>query len=508
MATARGFCRFEYGTLFLSMFLCALVPLRAHATTTATALQTMPTVVVFNIYWDSNWDADNPDLMREKIDTVTADIINSSYMTALSEYGFSSATFGGGLLPNSKCVQKAPNSPGFFVPGGPGISQFIQCEHDNVPALQNPVALYNIILPESSLENDFWLAGFCGSGAVSAASAWHYHGLPDISLVNPTYLTPFSGAPIYTIVMTSPMCFTGQEPGAFFENLTHEMVEAITDPFPLNISIIPPHATAPFNGEIADACEKGQPVPNSGPIQAFTDGSGNSPNQPVAVASHWSNAQQTCLGFADSTMPSFTSSGINLTNFGPQLSLQINGSGFGSTSNGVGMLTLNDNTDFWQAGNLIDQNSIQFAGLTFLPTSITALGLAGLGSFQVTAAGASLTIWVCNPNSLHCLSAGLVTPIPPLPCPGIEARNSAGVCTCPQGTTQNRAGVCMCPAGFTWVPSFGCYDPTAPNGLGPAPCPANCKYGCNIRTKICNALPPPNPFPKQRHEAKPNAGSP
>jgi len=492
MATAPVW-RFGYSCLFVFVATCALVQITL-AQTSATANQTMPTVVVFNIYWDSNWDADNPDLLRGKIDNATADIINSTYMSALSEYGFRSATFGGSLLPNSKCVQKAPNSPGFFEPDGPGISQFIQCEHDNVIALQNSTALYNVILPESSLENDLWLVGFCGTGAIPGASAWHYHGLPDVSIIPAN--VPFSGTPIYTIVMSAPACFTGQEPGAFFESLTHEMIEAITDPFPLNISIIPPHASAPFTGEIADLCEAGQNVPNAGPIEAFTNPAGLSPNQPVAVASHWSNAQQTCLGFADNTVPSFSSSGVKLTNFGLQLTLQISGSGFGSTNNGVGMLTLNDNTDFWQAGNLIDQNAIQFSGMTFLPTQVTALGLAGLGSFPLTSAGASLTFWICNPNSLKCQFAPLVTPVPPPPCPGIEVRNSAGVCSCPRGTTQTTSGSCVCPKGFTWVPSFGCFDPTGDNAFGPAPCPAECKYGCDIRTKICHPRPIPQPFLK------------
>ena len=105
-----------------------------------------------------------------------------------------------------------------------------------------------------------------------------------------------------------PSVLHGGGTGRVFESLTHEMIEAITDPFPLNISIIPPHASAPFTGEIADLCEAGQTVPNAGPIQAFTNAVGVGPSQPVAVASHWSNAQQTCLGFADNTMPSFSSS--------------------------------------------------------------------------------------------------------------------------------------------------------------------------------------------------------
>jgi hypothetical protein len=296
----------------------------------------------------------------------------------------------------------------------------------------------------------------------------------------------FRGGPVYTITQTNPKCI-GSGPSFYFALLTHEMVESLTDPFPVDISIIPPHIQVATENEIADKCENGTGLPNAGTPAAFVDASGNSPiSGGVNLSNYWSNAQQTCLSFTDKTMPAFTNASVNLTNLGPQLNLGIKGSGFGTTSNGVGMLTLNDNTDSWQAGNLINQNSIQFSGITWLPTQITAFGLAGLSSSSVTSVGASLTVWVCNPNSLNCQSAS----VPP-PCFGLEVRNSAGVCSCPIGTTQTASGACECGAGFVWDGLIGACLSTLSNN-GPSLCPAVCKFGCDLQTKVCNALPPRN----------------
>lgn len=107
-----------------------------------------------NIYWDSAWDADNPALTRGRIDAVATAVTQSTYFGGLAEYGVRTVTFGGSLLPNKACPQKAPNSVGFYDPANTSIAGFIQCEHDNEKMLQNSSVIYNIILPQSSLESD------------------------------------------------------------------------------------------------------------------------------------------------------------------------------------------------------------------------------------------------------------------------------------------------------------------------------------------------------------------
>lgn len=485
MRTASSVWKFVW-PIALSLFaaITGLQAARAQSAITATVVQPIAAATFFNLYWDSTWDADNPGLSHESIDAATSAIITSSYLSSLSEYGVKSVAFGGSFLPNAKCVQKAPVSPGFFVAGGSGIAQFIQCEHDTESALQNPLVIYNVILPQSSLENDLSGHGFCSAG--NSAAAWHYHGLPDFSAI-PWYV-PFSDGPVYTIVMSNPQCFTGAESGAFFENLTHEMVEALTDPFPIDISITPPHARVTFGGEIADICERGQTAPHAGPILAFANSASVTPNLvPVSVASHWSNAQQNCLGFSDQTMPSISNASTMLTNFGADMQLDITGSGFDPFASFTPLVTINDNTDGWQAGNVIDGNSIGIGNLTGVSQGeIKGQGLTNLGSFTVTQNNASLTVWVCNPSSLNCTSANVVTPPPPCPygsspapsgggcyvpvCTnGFVNSGAAGSCVCfPPKQVQAATGYCVepsCPAGYHYDPATGsCLEPSCPSG--------------------------------------------
>ena len=199
--------------------------------------------------------------------------------------------------------------------------------------------------------------------------------------------------------MTSPKCL--QNTADFFASLTHEIVEALTDPSPVDISIIPPHIDVlTGENEIADVCEPPASSPTAGP-PAFTNQSGQSPNQGgVNLATYFSNAKQVCLNFSDNTAPSI--SNVTVLNSGQDLFLNILGSGFGTFTGGIGLVTVDDNTDSWQAGNAIDQNAIQFATFVWTPTQILAFGLTNLGSFHVTQANASLTIWVCDQNSLNC----------------------------------------------------------------------------------------------------------
>jgi hypothetical protein len=64
--------------------------------------------VYVNLYWDANWDADNPSLTKDELDAFTTALIQSSYFTGLSEYGVVAPSFGGRFLPTG-CVQKAPS---------------------------------------------------------------------------------------------------------------------------------------------------------------------------------------------------------------------------------------------------------------------------------------------------------------------------------------------------------------------------------------------------------------
>jgi hypothetical protein len=101
-------------------YLCLFLLVLAHGPSVAlaqtTAHQPMTSATFVNIYWDSNWDSDNPTLMRGKVDAVTNLLINSTYLGSLSEYGVKTVTFAGSVLPNKSCPQVAPKSVGFYDP--------------------------------------------------------------------------------------------------------------------------------------------------------------------------------------------------------------------------------------------------------------------------------------------------------------------------------------------------------------------------------------------------------
>jgi hypothetical protein len=262
---------------------CPVPPAR----TTARIDGPLKTAVFMNIYWDSSWDANNPSLRRATIDSSLRAVIENGYFSGLSEYGGTSVSFAGSLLPNKHCTQRAPNRVGFYDPVNASIAGFIQCEHDNESSLRAAHVVYNVILPQSSVESDAWSDNFC-SGP-ETPSAWHYHGLEKISLIPPNL--PFGGDPEYAIVMTNPKCF--REGGDVLVSILHEMVELLTDPSPVDISIIPPHWRTDLSTEVADVCEEGKP--NSGPLPvSVTDAAGRF-LVPFDVATYWSNSRQQCV---------------------------------------------------------------------------------------------------------------------------------------------------------------------------------------------------------------------
>lgn len=251
-----------------------LYPLAA-AQTQAHVDQAIATPTYINIYWDTNWDLDNPAMPKASIDSITQAITGSPYIAGLAEYGVKSASFEGGFLPDPHCAAKPSNAVGFWAPfTGDSIAAFIQCEHDNGPALfRRPGVILNVILPSSSIESDAFSSNFCaGPGSVAA---WHYHGLQN-------NVPAFGGDPIYTIVLANPSCLASPDLSGLFEVLTHEMVEAATDPYPIDISIFPLHFGLSTETEIADFCEDS---PTSFP----------GPNALVMVSTYWSNSQQKCI---------------------------------------------------------------------------------------------------------------------------------------------------------------------------------------------------------------------
>lgn len=383
----------RYCPLLLACAGFGLLP-SANAQKTAHIDSPIASPIFVNLYWDSAWDTDNPGMVKASLDAITQAVVNSSYFKGLSEYGVTSASFEGGFLPEPTCPSKAPNSVGFYDPVNTSIAGFVQCEHDNGPAIlrQNSV-IYNVILPPSSTESDFWSSNFC-SGPGSPI-AWHYHGLED------SFPNVFGGPPIYTIVMSNPKCGGNS---SLVPTLTHEMVEATTDPYPIDISIIPPHANIATENEIADFCE-GQNaaifVDDSNQTALFTQ---------VGVTTYWSNAMQKCVSFTDTTTP--TINNVTITNWGSQTQVAASGSGFGTMPGQISLpspvlpyIEVVDHAHGWAAGDAINGDSVQLSIPTWSNTQVSQVGFVVPNGVVVNnVPSASLLAWVCNPNSLRCSS--------------------------------------------------------------------------------------------------------
>ena len=79
---------------------------------------------IVNLYWDTNWNADNPSLPTTgTLDDFTRTMYSSGYFGALGQYGISPGSgFGGSFQASSECGT-APASIGFT-----DISGFVLCE--------------------------------------------------------------------------------------------------------------------------------------------------------------------------------------------------------------------------------------------------------------------------------------------------------------------------------------------------------------------------------------------
>jgi hypothetical protein len=412
--------------------LCDCEPIGGAPGATVTG-KALSSPVYVNLYWDAQWDADNPSMTKDQMDGFMAALLSSKYFGGLSEYGVGAPSFQGGFLPAGQCTQKAPSRVGFYAPTGASIMGFLQCELDHGDLPQGSQVVYNVIMPSGSLESDFFgERTFCQGGP----NAWHFHQTPytteakvalGLGLLGgitggPTgaleaflaVLELLDGGPIYTISSVDPQC------GNFIANLTHEMVETASDPFP------PSHVILTGSDEVADICDdRGAPpsvpfVPQTGrvlaPNPSFPTSSSFTTANTISVSQYWSNASQTCLtGFTDSTLPSGPNAGplqAAISGNGADISITITGSGFGVLPNppawnppwsvNLPYLAIQNETRGWQAGNSLNSD---FVTLNIASWSDTAIAIKGFNfntGNLVMQPKDNLSYWVCNPASGKC----------------------------------------------------------------------------------------------------------
>ena len=350
--------------------LCAVAPRSASGQTFATVSRPIAAPVFVNIYWDAAWDADNPALSKAATDSLTAAVINSTYMARLAEYGITAPRFGGGFFASPSCGVTAPTRPSIF-----DVEGIVNCEVASGTVPTGPSVIYNILMPPATLESDFFGITVACASSPTGSPYVSYHFTSD----------PTHGSP-YTAIFANALC------GNMVDNLTHEMVEAATDPFP------PLNVVLSGSGEIADlGC------PSAAFLSSFGKGT---------VSGYWSNASQACVnGLTGAPTPAIAS--VVTSGIGPAMSISIKGSGFGTlppappaTAPGtidLAYLAVQNKSEFWEAANALDSNAILAKVSGWTATQIDLTGFTSPSGFLFNILPLdSLNFVICNPASGRC----------------------------------------------------------------------------------------------------------
>lgn len=256
---------------------------------------------VFNLYWDSNWDADHPGATTATIDAATTALFGSSYPASLTQYSVPGSF---GFRGSARAVGLCGSSPGAMT-DTPSLLLFMLCEEatpfDGVP-VSIPVPfdttniVYNVILPVGSNISDtisvlghvLFRNGSCNSGVIpvgGGAIYGAYHALVPSPVILPHT--------IYFTIIPADCAKSGGSLSVpkLMSLMSHEVVETATDPVPLVYWINTSNSgttgglfSALVTGEAADECEG---LFGSVP---FAPG-----GIPMTVNAYWSNAAHACV---------------------------------------------------------------------------------------------------------------------------------------------------------------------------------------------------------------------
>jgi hypothetical protein len=270
---------------------------------------------VFNVYWDSDWNdpGHNDGFSTGDIDAATQALADSNYLDKLEQYGVPDISWGGSATAVSFPCGSNPGTTTSSL----AIVGFILCEEITpfdgvplatgiplpIPLVPNPTGhtIYNVILPRSTTIDDF------GSRSCVDYGAYHFQV--------PSAL----GFPIYYTVIPSKCASSVSD---LMRLMSHEIVEAATDPMPLfhwidnstrTPGLIDFFASIPGllkAGEAADLCSSANPATSSpfGNIPVTLNGIS------MQVGAYWSNADNACMvGPSRAVRARFTTNGLSGT---------------------------------------------------------------------------------------------------------------------------------------------------------------------------------------------------
>lgn len=251
--------------IFVSLVLTVLGGLPAKAVSNFCPVGTcdISDPVYVNVYWDSSeaqWDIDiasnDPSATVRRIDALTGAICHSNYFAQLHQYDIHSCT----VHPSIVETGCGPPPPDLYHAHAM-IGSFASCVMSIHPDLDADRTILNVFLPPQIIPpND---SEFC---AKSKPNGQH-----------DKYGSPVA----VTFIPTNSAC---NDPGmtgiqSISAVLTHEMVEATTDPIPASIT----GWKVAFGNEIGDECEKLNPFAFSflyGMVALYSANNLYSPNNP------------------------------------------------------------------------------------------------------------------------------------------------------------------------------------------------------------------------------------
>jgi hypothetical protein len=247
----------------------------------------VPNPRIWNVYWDNNWDADNPaQFSTENLDSLSQRIINDGYFNETGQYGVGSASWWGSST-NGGCLE---GTPGSSVNNLVIIAWFtceVQFPGTGIP-YPDDHTLYTLFLPQATASVSGPPSSTCNPAG--AFHEWSFALELQIDYVGPVPvgISPtFQGYPFAVV----PVACANSSVDQLTYLYTHEWAEGATDPFaPLGWIDTSLGLVDEFSkGEAGDICQSQGPSPTA-PIR-LDDG--------TQVSTYWSNSDGACWPLRD-----------------------------------------------------------------------------------------------------------------------------------------------------------------------------------------------------------------
>ena len=272
--------------------------------------------VYVNVYWDSSvsqWNTDvaatSADMTVDRIDALANSLVHSQYFSFLAPYSVTSISMGATVIASS-CGPPPTTINSIINHPNNEAANFANCVLANNPGINPSTTILNVLLPPQS-----------GAGSPSTDFCKSVNGIHNIGDHD------LYGSPVEMAIIPTNSACNGSLSG-LFRAMTHEMVEAATDPN----SKSPTGWKVPFGDEIGDICEG---FPNSqaaSPANPATQVS-QQPFLFAVVSTYYSVARSwsdwfafpstqdlgNCMPLPPASVASFSTNGTTSSPFGAQI---------------------------------------------------------------------------------------------------------------------------------------------------------------------------------------------